>query len=109
MALGMVDRAPQLAGNFGVGKNAENIDPAALAKIIGIKTCDGFEGLPEGALGDGFEVFDDPDLPMFRITCLNREGGPDGKGRAACVLIRVSHALVEGADSARLTHSRTVR
>jgi len=109
MAVGLMDRAPQLAGNISAGENPAKIDPATLARIVRIKTCAGFDGLPEAALGDGFEVFDDPDLPMFRITCLNREGGPDGKGRAACVLIRVSHALVEGADSARLTHSRTVR
>ncbi len=98
--------APQVTGGYLGARPGQPLDRATVHAISSIEEVDSLDGLPEAWLDGGFEVFADPKLPLFRFRCANRRGGPDGEGRAGFILIRISHALVEGADSAQLTRSQ---
>src|SRR6185312_206304 len=64
-----------------------------------------FDGYPDKWLSKSADIFEHPDLPLFRVMVAVRRGGPDAEGRAALVQVRSSHALLEGSDSALLTRS----
>ena len=53
------------------------------------------------------DVFDRPELPLFRVMAANLKGGPDGEGRASIIQVRSAHCLMEGSDAALLTRSQT--
>lgn len=100
----LVGLAPQLLYAWrGAGR-----PPAAavFGRLVAVHLVDDFTGFPEAAIDDGRDVVADPDLPMFRVRAFVRRDGPDHEGRAAFLVVRVSHALVEGADSALLSRSR---
>lgn len=98
--------APQVTGGYLGARPGEPLNAASIRAISSIEEVDTLEGLPEAWLDDGFEVFADERLPLFRFRCANLRGGADANGRAGFMLIRISHALVEGDDSAQLTRSQ---
>src|SRR6185312_13937063 len=64
-----------------------------------------FDGYPDKWLSKSADIFEHPDLPLFRVMVAVRRNGPDAQGRAALIQVRSSHALLEGSDSALLTRS----
>lgn len=98
---------PQVATGFQGANPGAPLTMETLRAISSVEDVADFAGFPETWLGLGFEVFDNPHLPLFRFRCANRRGGADAKGRAGFLLVRVSHALVEGLDSAELSRSHS--
>lgn len=103
----MVSLAPQLTHGFQGAQPGQPFSQAMLDAITRIETVDSFEGYPDKWLSPGQEVFEDPALPLFRVTALVRRDGPDAEGRASMFLFRCSHALMEGSDSALLARSHS--
>jgi hypothetical protein len=101
----LAELAPQLRMAWRGGAGGALSDDL-LVRLVAVHPVDDFAGFPEAAIDDGQAVTADPGLPLFRVHAFVRREGPDAKGRAAFLLVRVSHALVEGADSALLSRSR---
>jgi hypothetical protein len=102
----LVDLTPQLRTGYRGADPAAPIGDDILRRLIRIESVQSLDGFPERWADDGSRVFDDPSLPLFRIRFADR-GTPDQNGRAGFVIVQVSHALVEGADSALLTRSQS--
>ncbi len=103
MAANLCDLAPQLSERFGGTRPSEEI----LDKITSLQQVDTLENYPEDWDMAGDEIFDNPDLPMFRIKGVVLPDSPDNKGRRSAILILSIHALFEGADSALLSRSKS--
>ena len=103
---GFVELTPQLKTGYR-GANASAPIPDQVLRLLlhreSVATLDGF---PERWVDDGRRVFDDPDLPLFRVRYAEAPA-PDAAGRVGFLIVQVSHALVEGADSAMLTRSQS--
>jgi len=93
--------APQLAFGFAGGPSYD-----VLGRTISIATVPTLEGFPDRWLDRGEAVLADPSLPLFRLRHAVLPS-PDAHGRAGFLLVQVSHALVEGADSALLSRSQS--
>ena len=102
---GMVALAPQLTHGFVGAKPGQPFPKHILDAITSVEEVDSFEGYPDIWLEPGLEIFEQKDLPLFRVKAVTLRGGPDAQGRASMVLVRSSHALLEGSDSALLTRS----
>ncbi|HEX4296846.1 MAG TPA: hypothetical protein VHZ56_02395 [Devosia sp.] len=100
-ARSLVELAPQLATGRPGG-----ITDAMLRALIYRETVASLDGFPERWLDRGDAVLADPALPLFRIRYAAAEA-PSPDGRAGFLLVQVSHALVEGADSALLSRSQS--
>jgi hypothetical protein len=68
---------------------------------------DDFEGYPDKWISKSADIFDHPDLPLFRFMAATRKGGPDSEGRASIIQVRAAHSVLEGSDSALLSRSQT--
>jgi hypothetical protein len=101
----MVGLAPQLTYGFVGSRPGQPIPKAMLEDIVSLGEVDTFDGLPDGWMGTNADLFERDDLPLFRVRVANLKGGPDAQGRAALVMVRGSHAVLEGSDSALLTRS----
>jgi len=101
----IVGLAPQLTHGFEGAKPGLPLPRALLEAVTDIQAVDAFEDCPDTLIDAGSEIFDRSDLPLFRVRALVRKDGPDRQGRAAMILVRTSHALMEGADSALLSRS----
>jgi hypothetical protein len=101
VARSLVELAPQLSFGFPQGLADE-----VLRCVIARETIATLLGFPDRWLDRGGEVFSDPSLPLFRIR-FAAPAAPDRDGRAGFILVQVSHALVEGADSALLSRSQS--
>ena len=99
-ARALLDFAPQLGAGF------DEIPDELLREIIDTERVESLDGLPDRWIDRGDAIFDEPGRPLFRLrhAALDR---PDGRGRAGFLLVQVSHALVEGADSALLSRSHS--
>lgn len=97
----LVSLAPQL--NFGF---PSGVSDDVLRRVISIANVPNFEGFPDRWLDRGEAVLSDPALPLFRLRYA-APATPDPEGRAGFLLVQVSHALVEGADSALLSRSQS--
>lgn len=103
----LVDHAPQLADGFRAHGDQSPLATELVEQVTCVDRVGHFEGLSDRWISEPSDINDRSDLPMFRIRVATRSGGADGEGRASFVLVQVSHALVEGADSALLSRSRT--
>lgn len=108
MVAEFVALTPQVTTGYVGAVPGALLDPAIVRAIASLEEVTDFAGFPEAWLGTGFEVFADPSLPLFRFRCANRRGGADAQGRAGFLVVRVSHALVEGFDSAELSRSHPI-
>ncbi|HUV32132.1 MAG TPA: hypothetical protein VMW31_01055, partial [Devosiaceae bacterium] len=99
--------SPQAATGYRGARPGTPLDPATIRAVCSMVEVDSFAGFPAALLDDGFAVFADPGLPLFRFVVANRRGGADENGRAGLLTARVSHTLVEGADAANLTRSHS--
>lgn len=103
----MVSLAPQLTHGFKGARPGQPFPLAMLEAVTSSIEVDEFDGYPDKWLEPGLEVFEDDELPLFRVRAIVRRDGPDAEGRASMLLVRSSHALMEGADSALLTRSHS--
>lgn len=101
-ARGLLALAPQLATGFA---SSGPISDDVLRRLLYIESVATLDGFPDRWVDRGDEVFSDPALPLFRIRYAAATTPSDG--RAGFLLVQVSHALVEGADSALLSRSRS--
>lgn len=101
----MVGLAPQLTVGFVGSRPGQPIPQAMINEIVSLTEVDSFEGFPDRWMSNSQDLFERDDLPLFRVMVANRRGGPDADGRAAIVMVRGSHAVLEGSDSALLTRS----
>jgi len=97
----LISLAPQL--NFGF---PEGLSDEVLRRTISIANVSDLAGFPDRWLDRGEAVLSDPALPLFRLRYAVLPA-PDPEGRAGFLLVQVSHALVEGADSALLSRSQS--
>ncbi len=104
----MVSLAPQLTHGFVGALPGQPFPKHILDAITSVTEVDDFEGYPDKWLGKGLDIFERKDLPLFRVYAITRRGGPDEKGHASMVLVRSSHALLEGQDSSLLTRSHSI-
>ncbi len=101
----MASLAPQLTHGF-VGANPGQPFPQKiLDAITSIEEVDNFDGYPDKWLDAGQDIFERKDLPLFRVRVITRRGGADDQGRVSMIMVRSSHAIMEGSDSALLTRS----
>jgi len=101
----MVTLAPQLTHGFKGATPGAPLPRHLLEAITTIEEVDEFDAEPDRWFEPGQELFEPKDLPLFRVKAIVRRGGADAQGRAAMILVRSSHALMEGSDSALLTRS----
>ena len=105
-ARGLADLAPQLRTGFTGGSAGKPIPDPILRTLISRESVATLDGFPERWVDRGEAVLSDPSLPLFRIRYADA-ATPSPDGRAGFILVQVSHALVEGADSALLTRSQS--
>ena len=103
----MVSLAPQLTHGFKGAKPGYPFPQRILEEITSVEEVDSFEGYPDKWLSASQDVFDHPDLPLFRVMVANLKGGPDAQGRMSLIQVRSAHCLMEGSDAALLTRSQT--
>jgi hypothetical protein len=99
-ARSLVVLAPQLSAGFG------ELSDDQLRRHIYKESVVTLDGFPDRWIDRGDEIFAAPSLPLFRIRYAAADQ-PAVDGPAGFLLIQVSHALVEGADSALLARSRS--
>jgi hypothetical protein len=103
----MVVLAPQLTHGFAGARPGYPLPQHILEAITSVEEVDSFEGYPDKWLGNSQDVFDSPDLPLFRLMVANLKNGPDAEGRMSLIQVRSAHCLMEGSDAALLTRSQT--
>ena len=107
LASRVVGLAPQLTHGFEGARPGHPLTESQLDAICSVQQVDDLEGYPDKWLGQSADIFDAPDVPLFRFMAATRKGGPDDKGRASIIQIRAAHAVLEGSDAALLTRSQT--
>ncbi|MGN6487346.1 MAG: hypothetical protein ACTHLT_05950 [Devosia sp.] len=103
----VVALAPQLTHGFAGARPGHPFTEAQLDAITSVEEVEEFDGFPDKWLGKSEDIFDIPDLPLFRFMAATRKAGPDGEGRASIIQVRAAHAVLEGSDAALLTRSQT--
>ena len=103
----MVALAPQLTHGFVGARPGHPFPQHILDAITSVEEVDSFEGYPDKWLSASQDVFDHPELPLFRVMVANLKDGPDAEGRASIIQVRSAHCLLEGSDAALLTRSQT--
>jgi len=107
MVAEMVSLAPQLTHGYAGARPGEPFAQHVLDAITSLETVDSFDGYPDAWLEPGQEVFAQKDLPLFRVKAITLRNGPDAQGRRSMILVRSSHSLLEGSDSALLTRGQS--
>jgi hypothetical protein len=102
----IVSLAPQLTHGFIGARPGEALPHNLIDAITSITEVDGFEEFPNAWLEPGLDIYDTPKLPLFRVQAAVRRDGPDDAGRHTAIMVRSSHALMEGSDSALLNRSQ---
>jgi len=103
----MVALAPQLTHGFVGARPGHPFPQHILDAITSVEEVDSFDGYPDKWLSASQDVFDHPELPLFRVMVANLKDGPDAEGRASIIQVRSAHCLLEGSDAALLTRSQT--
>jgi hypothetical protein len=103
----MVALAPQLTHGFVGAKPGHPLPQHLLRAISSVEDVDSFDGYPDKWLSSSQDVFENPELPLFRVMAANLKNGPDAEGRMSIIQVRSAHCLMEGSDAALLTRSQT--
>ena len=103
----MVALAPQLTHGFKGATPGQAFPQHLLEAITSVEEVDSLNGYPDKWLSHSQDVFDHPDLPLFRVMAANLTNGPDAEGRMSVIQVRSAHCLMEGSDAALLTRSQT--
>ena len=107
LASQVVALAPQLTHGFAGARPGHPFTDAQLEAITSVEMVDEFDGYPDKWISKSADIFDHPDLPLFRFMAATRKGGADGEGRASIIQVRAAHCVLEGSDSALLSRSQT--
>jgi len=107
LAARVVALAPQLTHGFAGARPGHPFTETQLDAITSVEIVDDFEGYPDKWLSKSEDIFEHPDMPLFRFMAATRRGGPDGEGRASIIQVRAAHCVLEGSDAALLTRSQT--
>ncbi|MEO6395916.1 MAG: hypothetical protein ABIO40_08405, partial [Devosia sp.] len=103
----MVALAPQLTHGFLGARPGHPLAEHLLDAIASVEEVDSLEGYPDKWLTNSQDVFDHPEIPLFRMMAANLKNGPDAEGRMSILQVRSAHCLLEGSDAALLTRSQT--
>jgi len=103
----VVGLAPQLTHGFVGARPGHPLTETQLDAITSVESVDGFDGYPDKWLSRSADIFDHPDLPLFRFMAATLRNGPDEQGRASIIQIRAAHCVLEGSDSALLSRSQS--
>lgn len=103
----VVGLAPQLTHGFIGARPGHPFTDAQLDAITSVEMVDSLDGYPDKWLSKSADIFDHPDLPLFRFMAATLKSGPDGEGRVSVIQVRAAHAVLEGSDSALLSRSQT--
>jgi hypothetical protein len=103
----VVALAPQLTHGFVGARPGHPLTDAQLEAITSVEMLESFDGYPDKWIGKSADIYDHPDLPLFRFMAATRTGGPDGEGRASIIQVRAAHCVLEGSDSALLSRSQS--
>lgn len=103
----VVALAPQLTHGFAGARPGHPFTETQLDAITSVEMVDSFDGYPDKWLSTSADIYDHPDLPLFRFMAATLKGGPDGQGRASVIQVRAAHCVLEGSDSALLSRSQT--
>ncbi len=103
----MVSLAPQLTHGFKGAQPGYPFPQRILEEITSVEEVESFEGYPDKWLSASQDLFDHPELPLFRVMVANLKNGPDAEGRMSIIQVRSAHCLMEGSDAALLTRSQT--
>ncbi len=79
-----------------------DLSPVDPNDVGGYREIDSFDGFPDAVIGPNTDVFDEPGRPAFRAECYVLRDGARADGNRSFVLMRASHALMEGVDTSRL-------
>lgn len=101
----MVLLAPQLTHGFVGAQPGQPFPKHVLDAITSVEIVDSLDGYPDKWLSKSGDIYDDTELPLFRVMVAQLRDGPDSEGRHGLVQVRASHAIMEGSDSALLTRS----
>ncbi|WP_421760406.1 hypothetical protein [Devosia sp.] len=107
LAAQVIALAPQLTHGFVGARPGHPLTESQLDAITSVEMVDSFEGYPDKWLSTSADIFDHPDLPLFRFMAATLKGGPDGEGRASVIQVRSAHCVLEGSDSALLSRSQS--
>ncbi len=107
LASQVVGLAPQLTHGFVGARPGHPFTETQLDAITSVEMVDSFDGYPDKWLSKSSDIFDHPDLPLFRFMAATRKDGPDGEGRYSVIQVRAAHCVLEGSDSALLSRSQT--
>ena len=107
LAAQVVALAPQLTHGFAGARPGHPFTETQLDAITSVEMVDSFDGYPDKWLSTSADIYDHPDLPLFRFMAATLKGGPDGQGRASVIQVRAAHCVLEGSDSALLSRSQT--
>jgi hypothetical protein len=103
----VVALAPQLTHGFVGARPGHPFTEAQLDAITSVEMVDSFDGYPDKWLSKSADIFDHPDLPLFRFMAATLKDGPDAEGRISVIQVRAAHCVLEGSDSALLSRSQT--
>ena len=103
----MVALAPQLTHGFKGARPGHPLAEHLLDAITSVEEVDSFDGYPDKWLTNSQDLFDHPEVPLFRMMAANLKNGPDAEGRMSILQVRSAHCLLEGSDAALLTRSQT--
>lgn len=103
----MVGLAPQLTHGFKGAVPGMPFPQHLLEAITTVEEVDSFDGYPDKWLSHSQDVFNHPELPLFRVMAANLKHGADSEGRMSIIQVRSAHCLMEGSDAALLTRSQT--
>jgi hypothetical protein len=107
LATQVIALAPQLTHGFTGARPGHPFTETQLDAITSVEMVDSFDGYPDKWLSTSADIFDHPDLPLFRFMAATLKGGPDGEGRASVIQVRSAHCVLEGSDSALLSRSQS--
>lgn len=103
----VVALAPQLTHGFVGARPGHPFTESQLDAITSVEMVDSFDGYPDKWLSKSADIFDHPDLPLFRFMAATLKNGPDSEGRISVIQVRAAHCVLEGSDSALLSRSQT--
>jgi hypothetical protein len=105
-ARALVELAPQLRTGYIGATLGPPLADDLLIRLIHQESVENLDGFPDRWIDAGAPIYADPTLPLFRLRYAAART-PSADGRHGFLLVQVAHALVEGADSALLSRSRS--
>lgn len=85
-----------------------DLSPVDVRNVCHHHEIDSFDGYPDRAIGPNEDLFTDPSRPAFRLDIYTLRKGESAEGNKSLLVVRASHALLEGIDSARLSRGLNV-